>query len=102
MTPQEYSNYRSEVAIRSNKARGITEKVQKEVLHLYLQEDKSAKEVAAQLGISRGAVRGTINRAYASMSVAERDAWKRRHGSRARQGDRNPNYRSGQAHSVGS
>lgn len=92
MTPEERSVFRAEVARRSNKARGIPEHLQKKALHLYFEKDRTASEVATLLGVSRGAVRGLINRTYTSMTAPERNAYKKRHGSRVRQGARNSNY----------
>lgn len=89
----EYSKLRSEIARRSNKSRALPEVAQREILRLYLHEDMAAKDVAVKLGVSKGAVRGLINRTYASLPETEKTAWKKRHGSMARQGSRNPNYR---------
>lgn len=92
MTPEERSAFRAEVARRSNKARGVSSEVQQKIRILYFEQDMTAQEVATALGVSKGSVRGTINRAYAAMPPEERTVWKKRHGSRVRQGERNGNY----------
>ena len=83
------SGRQAEVMRRVNKDRGISEALQKEVLRLYLEEDLTAGQVADQLNVSKGAVRGTVNRAYDLMSKSERLHWKKRHGSVVRSGQRN-------------
>lgn len=93
MSPEAYSARRAEVARRANKARGIPESTQRAALHLYFQAGHTASEVATKLGISKGAVRGTVNRAYARMAPETRSAWKGHHGSVVRQGGRNGRYR---------
>lgn len=92
MTPEERSAFRAEVARRSNKARGASSEIQQRIRALYFEQDMTAQEVATSLGVSKGSVRGTINRAYAAMPPEERSVWKKRHGSRVRQGERNANY----------
>ncbi len=94
LTPEERSVRQAEVARRTNKARGCPKEVQAKALQLYFEEHWSAAEVAQELKISKGAVRGAVNRAYALMSDSERAIKKKVHGSAARTGSRNPRYRA--------
>lgn len=72
LSPEEYSELRSEVARRVNKARGISDATKAEVLRLYFELNLTARQVAEELDITHGAVRSTISRAYATMSLDER------------------------------
>jgi hypothetical protein len=72
MSPEEYSRFRANIARRVNKARGTPEHIQSRVRALYFEKRMTAKQVANEVGISHGAVRSIISRAYSSMSVEER------------------------------
>lgn len=72
MTSEEYSEFRADVARRTNKARGLSDDVQNAVKDLYFTQGYTAKSVAKILGVSHGSVRSTISRAYANMSFEER------------------------------
>lgn len=87
LSPEEYSELRSEVARRVNKARGTPDHVQQEIKRLYFELGMTAKQVAAQLSITHGAVRSTISRAYGSMTVEDRKRLGK-HGGKWLGGDR--------------
>lgn len=91
MTSEERSQFRAEVARRSNKARGITEDMKIKIIDLYFDKDMTACNIAKYLGVSHGSIRSTISAAYDKMSNEEAEYWHRRHGSVVRSGDRNPN-----------
>lgn len=74
LSPEEYSERRSEIARRVNRERGTPEHVQLEIKRLYFNDGLTAKQVAEVLGITHGAVRSTISRTYAVMTPDERRA----------------------------
>lgn len=90
-TPEE----RAERRAKANRARGLPEDTQKEVLRLYNNEHLTAQEVALRLHISKGSVRATVNRWYTSLNHEERARMKHAHGSAVRSGARNPNANGG-------
>lgn len=91
LTKEERSRKQAELAARTNRERGVSLEVQRQALMLYFDESLSAQEVADRLGVTKGIVRGVVNRAYAAMPTEQRQAFKGKHGSESRQGDRNPN-----------
>lgn len=72
LSPEVYAERRAEVARRVNKARGTPEHVQQIVREFYFDKGLTAKEVAAELGITHGAVRSIVSRTYAVMTLEER------------------------------
>jgi group I intron endonuclease len=90
-TPEQRAQLRAEVARRSNVARGAPAEVQVRALRLYTEYHLTAQQVADQLGLTRGVVRGVINRWYATLTTAEHVKMKHAHGSAVRSGARNPN-----------
>lgn len=93
-TPEERSLRQSLRVGQMNKARGASLEQQQEIVRLYSEQHLTALEVAVRLGISKGSVRGAINRAYRTLSPEARADLKRKHGSAVRTGPRNPNFRA--------
>lgn len=88
LSPEEYSKLRAGIARRVNKARGTPEHVQQQIKDLYFQQGITAKLVAEQLHITHGAVRATISRSYALMTVEERKLFGKNAGRWIKGGDK--------------
>lgn len=85
---------KSELMIRLNKTRGVSDHMKDVILRLYFERHMTAQEVADTLEVSKGSVRATVNRAYSLMDEAEKKVKKKEHGSKVRTGSRNSNFGS--------
>jgi hypothetical protein len=96
-TPEERRQIHSETGRRVMASRAMPQEILDAITQAYLEEDLTAQQVGDRFGLPKSTIRGIINRAYAGMSTAERNRWKRRHGSAVRTGERNANYGWGQS-----
>ncbi len=75
-----------------NVARGLSESVQREVLRMYFEEHYTAQQISTLLQVTKGSVRGAVNRYYKRLPPSDHITKKSVHGSSVRTGPRNPNY----------
>lgn len=92
MSPDEYTAFRADVARRVNKARAPSVDVQQQIHDLYFVRHMTAPEIVEELNVTRGQVRGYVNRTRNAMSQDERDRLRHEHGSAVRSSVRHPQY----------